>query len=633
MSTQKRSRACDACHSIKIRCDLGSNSGPPPCQRCTRLGKDCTITPPKRQKDRVAELEAKVQALTRLLEAQGLSSLESPEDGDGSNSPEIATPHTTVAAISKKRRLEADATNDAASSAHHGRADSTVDLAAVSYGGTATIELDQILPVETQARILDRYVTQVSPHFPAVPVEDSLEVLRSTRPRLLQAIIYVASSGVISVDDQNKVAMLLMSDEAASTIATMPRSLELLQAVQLATCFYWAPKHHKRVASFELIELANDMSSSLCLSLGGISPPFSPNRPLGGNEDSEAPSARRAWLVCYTLSACISTYLRKPNSQVWTRQHEESNTMMVYSPHAATSDRLLSQYIRAERLCETIVSQLTLQDGITADDLSNAATQATVQSLQNQILDWQMQVPSHLRIPSVLFFQYAAEMYLHEPVLHTTTNKHTFIAPYIAERLSVTDFPAPLITPEHITSLFGLQNAAHALLDQYCAFSTETLLALPGLVYAPRVFFALYLLVKLYVAVTATGSTYGMVVSANDLQTEVYLQKLKAVATRVKAVDDRVAPVILLLAATRMDEWLSNYKAILAMNDSMPNTGYDHFIDTQSQATHDMGSFGWDEFLLMPDNVAAADFGFDDLFAMPAPPGLTQSTHVSGMFG
>ena len=78
-STSKRARACDACHSIKIRCDLGSAGGQPPCGRCVRLEKECTITPTKRQKDRVAELEAQVEALTRQLASQGIQTSPSEE--------------------------------------------------------------------------------------------------------------------------------------------------------------------------------------------------------------------------------------------------------------------------------------------------------------------------------------------------------------------------------------------------------------------------------------------------------------------------------------------------------------------------------------------------------------------------
>ncbi|KAK6413296.1 hypothetical protein LTR95_017879, partial [Oleoguttula sp. CCFEE 5521] len=73
MSGQARGRACQACRSIKIKCELGTHGGPPPCERCTRLGKDCTVDAPRRQKDRVAELEAKVETLTKMLASQQMN--------------------------------------------------------------------------------------------------------------------------------------------------------------------------------------------------------------------------------------------------------------------------------------------------------------------------------------------------------------------------------------------------------------------------------------------------------------------------------------------------------------------------------------------------------------------------------
>lgn len=86
MPTPQRGRVCDACHSIKLKCELGSAcGGDPPCQRCLRLRKTCLVSPPIRQKDRIAELEAKLEEVTKLLRLQeiqepspGVSSQESP---------------------------------------------------------------------------------------------------------------------------------------------------------------------------------------------------------------------------------------------------------------------------------------------------------------------------------------------------------------------------------------------------------------------------------------------------------------------------------------------------------------------------------------------------------------------------
>ncbi|KAJ2904783.1 putative fungal specific transcription protein [Zalerion maritima] len=74
---QKRTRACEACRSLKVRCDAADPANPDasgPCKRCSKAGRQCIVTAPtrKRQKkpdSRVAELEKKIDALTASLNA------------------------------------------------------------------------------------------------------------------------------------------------------------------------------------------------------------------------------------------------------------------------------------------------------------------------------------------------------------------------------------------------------------------------------------------------------------------------------------------------------------------------------------------------------------------------------------
>ncbi|PBP26492.1 c6 zinc finger domain containing protein [Diplocarpon rosae] len=72
----KRSRACEACRGLKVRCEPDPNNTDGPCKRCAKANRNCVVTPPsrKRQKKtdgRVAELEKKINALTATLQAQG----------------------------------------------------------------------------------------------------------------------------------------------------------------------------------------------------------------------------------------------------------------------------------------------------------------------------------------------------------------------------------------------------------------------------------------------------------------------------------------------------------------------------------------------------------------------------------
>lgn len=145
-SSSKRFRACDPCHSIKIKCELGSRGGEPPCARCVRLGKDCIITPPKRQKDRAAELEAQVESLSRLLQSQKLGA--TPTDSGERRSPDT---YERTPVDSKKRRLENTDIREAS-------AESEVD------------DMDHVLDPAIQRTIYHKYVNEIIPRFSLVPI-------------------------------------------------------------------------------------------------------------------------------------------------------------------------------------------------------------------------------------------------------------------------------------------------------------------------------------------------------------------------------------------------------------------------------------------------------------------------------
>lgn len=70
----KRSRACEACRGLKVKCEPDVNNFDGPCKRCAKASRQCIVTVPsrKRQKkadSRVAELEKKIDALTATLQA------------------------------------------------------------------------------------------------------------------------------------------------------------------------------------------------------------------------------------------------------------------------------------------------------------------------------------------------------------------------------------------------------------------------------------------------------------------------------------------------------------------------------------------------------------------------------------
>ncbi|KAI9808071.1 MAG: hypothetical protein M1826_004368 [Phylliscum demangeonii] len=68
----KRSRACEPCRGLKVRCDFKDDAAV--CRRCAKANRPCIVTAPTRKRQRktdskVAELERKIDALTASLQA------------------------------------------------------------------------------------------------------------------------------------------------------------------------------------------------------------------------------------------------------------------------------------------------------------------------------------------------------------------------------------------------------------------------------------------------------------------------------------------------------------------------------------------------------------------------------------
>jgi hypothetical protein len=208
-STSKRPRACDNCHSIKIKCELGTTGGSGPCSRCRRLEKECIITPPKRQKDRVAELEAQVKALTKLLEAHKLKAA---NDAAGT-SPDHAGTNGYADHLNgdpnsqKKRKFSHDIEGDVV--LEHDPKD------------PESIEVDAFVSRDAQQRLLNKYLNELLPKFPLCPItgDCEYEAMRKSRPLLLQAIVYAASPGLVSTNAQEELGKIIMSLFATEAIA------------------------------------------------------------------------------------------------------------------------------------------------------------------------------------------------------------------------------------------------------------------------------------------------------------------------------------------------------------------------------------------------------------------------------
>jgi hypothetical protein len=221
-------------------------------------------------------------------------------------------------------------------------------------------------------------------------------------------------------------------------------------------------------------------------------------------------------------------------------------------------------------------------------------------------------------------------MYLHEPVLHTSTNKQSFSAPFIAEKLSVTDFPKPVVTQEHLTSTAALKTASHAIIDLYTALDLQTAMALPAVQFAARVLYALYILVKIHIASTANGNTFGAFIDPDTLQIDCCIDKISAGARVIGEVDDSCGQYRILQAVTRTREWLTTFRSWSFQRPSEPDV-YSNDINIPAPDTQPMAadSADWNNYLA--DETMG--FELDELFPELQPnEWFTESFEASNLY-
>ncbi|KAG4436092.1 hypothetical protein IFR05_008412 [Cadophora sp. M221] len=609
MSTPRRGRACDACHSIKIKCELGAaNGGVPPCQRCVRLGKSCSITAPVRKKDRIAELEAQLEEMTRLLKMQEIRDPTSASTSvsNAGNGIGDAIEHWMPVCLntragqpkslgvgSKKRRLEATSVDNGLDGSPERKPPS--------------LEIDHVVSIETQKQLLDKYQNEMQPVFP-FPVRHEYKVLREQHPLLLQAVVFAACPGFLPVDTQDEVTTIAVRLTAPNEIAKQKKSIEVLQAILMISFWYRPPKNQVHVAIDRnlnmAIEFANELgiSNSEC-ALGIAS--FEPNDKINSAD------AWRTWNLCYLLSSSLGSCMRFPPKILWNVDMEMKLSSLEYGRDSLSIDGLLCQFVRAERLCE----QIAIEAGYsTTGPTFQVTDQVKIRLIQNLIIDRKAQLFSSNSTPALRMYENIATLYLYECILHTPTNKLSFAAPYVAERLSLTDFPAPVVTPDHIPFLYGLRDACHTALSAVIELGFRDIAYAPIVTFTAKAFYAQWLLIKLYVAVTASGNTYGAFISAESLQIEHYLHKISEIGDRICKIDpEHMGGKGLQQSTRKIKEWVSNCDFLRA-EDSLKNLSAPPFLPSGQVEFEPVDGADWNSF---DQGLDGFEFGLDDLFSVP----------------
>jgi hypothetical protein len=516
---KKRYRACEECHRLKIKCDV-STSPEGVCERCRRAGLQCVPSAPRLQRDRINELEAQVQELRNELREQSSS---------------------TTPSRSPSNLLE------------------NQNEAILSF-------LDVRIPLNKQKELLHVFVNQAGAAWPMIRVPTELGRIRTNSPILLLSVLayfipHEKQGTELEVHDELvRETMHILGDEV---IGRGQRSLELVQALLVATFWNKSTRKGQQGSCYQMVQLAADMAIDLGIAGTLLQP--SPVAYFSRHEDPTSLEACRTWLACFVALATSSISTRRPVAVPWNSHHHEC--LLHLESIGESSDILLCQIVRITHLIQKISDHMGLCQIATFVDGNHYSTYATIETLKNEVDVWVAQIPASLASSQTLkVWWHVAMIHIYEVVLHTPTNKATFAAPFIPGRIAVTDFPRPasIISPL-ATALEAIVQNCHAVINTAAEMDPALLLSLPTFCFAPTVLYALYVLIHVLVAATDPASTYNQCLTKDSFYIEQCGLKLRSLTASMKSQDPTMSCYTTRMfdATGWLEEWYNDYSAIL----------------------------------------------------------------------
>ncbi|KAL8798040.1 MAG: hypothetical protein Q9182_007008 [Xanthomendoza sp. 2 TL-2023] len=168
----------------------------------------------------------------------------------------------------------------------------------------------KILDASLASDLFEHYTQNMAKHMPLVvfPADTPAGAIRKHRPILFLAILSVAS-GQEHPDIQRTLAKEIMRAFADRVVYSGEKSLELIQALQVLTIWYW-PEENRDAQTYQLIHMAAVMAIDLGLGrrIKGSREPYhaiwkDQPRTASSTQVSDTLEVRRAWLGCYLLCA------------------------------------------------------------------------------------------------------------------------------------------------------------------------------------------------------------------------------------------------------------------------------------------------------------------------------------------
>ncbi|KAK5125056.1 hypothetical protein LTR85_001247 [Meristemomyces frigidus] len=615
-------RACAHCRSQKVRC-IPENGNVDLCQRCARAGRPCVFTPLQKRKQRkrtdtrVAELEREMRTMRAMLkqkqqQQQGGAKTPPREVRAPSGRPqglwfgENAPEGATMAQHSFRERSSAGppTAKAAVHFQHPEQQPSASPLWPNRFQERPAEQRNDVvdrgmLSMATARQLYNTYRTDLYPHYPvvAVPETISADSMRETKPTLFLAVIAAAAS---KVDSELSAALdkEVLQAYATRSLVQSEKSLELVQALLISAIWYHPPSKFGQLKYYEFIHMAATMAMDIGIGtrpvrhrhsrLGNThnheqvrgrlhdSPPTSLIHPA---EDATNPDlsmtpraadsltsdtgnteSRRTFLACYTICACVSLSLRRPNMLRVSSYIKECVEHLERAADTQPSDRTLLAWVRLIMLGEEISTSFSYDDPGGIAGISEIRTQMMLKDFERRLAAWLKSTPEIDLNGSLMIMYYTVRLYLHEVALHVDHSPEDFRAPYqmgVVHSSGDEDIPTQVLAD----SIAECITCSHALLSTFLAMEVDSCRALPVFSYV-RVSFAAFVLAKLCLSASHPGSRIGRVLDRSSLKVESYMDRaILHVREIVGPLRCRV-PAIFLALLFKLRQWCMNPQMI-----------------------------------------------------------------------
>ncbi|ETN43143.1 uncharacterized protein HMPREF1541_02301 [Cyphellophora europaea CBS 101466] len=565
---QKRTRACEACRGLKVKCEFDEVNSPDTCKRCAKAGRQCIVTVPsrKRQKktdSRVAELEKKIDALTATLAAQGHSETDIhhpvvqsqlpprpvyPEPWPhGQPAPPTRTsPTNTIHGVKRKLTGEFDYFGGELHKAQQAAAFKSSPTPGPSYPppynpeprikqeyedlSNVDVVASGLVDVVTAQKCFERYVSDMCIHLPIVvfPPNTNWEDVRRQKPILFLAVLAVAS-GTIRNDLQPKLIMKATKILADRIVYRGEKSLEIVQTIQCMTTFYQPPEKYEELNFNQLIHIAAVMALDIGMGKRFKKGSLTLWRPFTDSKrslpDPMSAETRRCWLGCYFMCSNSSMSLRRPLLVRWSNYADECVDILSNAEDAAPTDKWLCFLVRAQHIAEDIGLEFSMDDPASQVSLTDHKTQYHLKAFERQLEEWERSAtPNMLKQPIMKHVKGIINLYMHEIAMHHNHNIDDFKPPFHSTPIDGPPDP-DFVTPAHIESLTTCMRSVHDVFHAFLSMDVQQLRSLPTLFFV-RNSYAAVALIKMYTAVSAKGSKFGSIISTDDLRVDYYLDRL-----------------------------------------------------------------------------------------------------------